>query len=199
MNIDSLLRDIVASLINHTTVRLLGCAFLLIAFADIAGAVAPSLSAEESVYGFHQEGTNSLSVYSVKISIHGYYTAASPEKYTVESIFLQHGPSGAVTVNDVVAFSVTNPDAHFEVQSKPIIIPHPPAVVKGKPKPLPLAPWQVDPRAGFVVIMMKDGKPVAQTYSNNLVEQACKMQPEILQHVSQLSGSLIDGNTLVKK
>ena len=182
----------------------------------------PSLSVQEAAYGDSTVGTNTVSIEA--ITVHVSVFNRPPQQYTIQSIFLKrtgNSDKNLPAVDDVTAFEVTNCNDTFLVTANPIAVPpRPSSFLKAAPKvattPKPAATaasattnapgaatpsgspeaWQFDPRVGYGVRSLNNGKVLGQVYSSHDVESLCKSHPEILENAP--TGRHLEAASLVQ-
>jgi len=148
---------------------------------------APSLSVHESAYGTitregHRENIEHL---DLKIVTHS--STGAPIR--VECFFLKPGKHGAIpSVDDAVGFEITDPHGTYRVEAKPIPVKgdsKPPragkAPKKGHAATATTASPQPPPaRAGYVVLISRDGTRLREFFSDHVMETLVRDHPDLL-------------------
>lgn len=182
----------------------------------------PSLSVQETAYGDSTVGTNTVSIEAIKVHVSVFNRPS--QQYTIQSIFLKHtgnSDKNLPAVDDVTTFEVSNCNDIFLVTANPIAVPpRPSSFLKAAPKvattPKPASvtastntntpgaatpsgspeAWQFDPRVGYVVRSLNNGKVLGQVYSSHDLESLCKSHPEILEKAP--AGRHLEATSLVQ-
>ena len=148
---------------------------------------APSLSVHESAYGTvtregHRENIEHL---DLKIVTH----SATGAPIRVECFFLKPGKHDAIpTVDDAAGFEIADPHGTYRLEAKPI-------PVKGDSKPpkagkapkkghaataTTTSPPTLPARAGYVVLISRDGTRLREFFSDHVMETIVRDHPDLL-------------------
>ena len=175
-------------------ISLLAIPFLQLAAVLLSGSLravpspeAPSLSVHESAYGTitregHRENIDHL---DLKIVSH----SATGVPIRVECFFFKPGKHGGTpSVDDAVGFEITDPHGTYRVEAKPIPLKgeaKPSKVGKASKKAHPSAtgkasPQAPSPRAGYMVLISRNGTRLREVFSDHVVETFAREHPDLL-------------------